>query len=180
MERTLKALTIWQPHATLLAIGAREIETRSWGPGGYRGPLLIHAASRWDLTIADTCGQAQRLMRRHDFVAKTDRQNDLANTSYRDTLGMALAVCRIKAVLPCEESRKPRWGVYDQTFGGFGRGRCGWLLEDVVALPLGIRLTGKQSWWDVLPADVERIADALGDAADRFWPAPALAGAQQP
>lgn len=36
----LKALTLWQPWATLIAIGAKRIETRGWATS-YRGPLVI-------------------------------------------------------------------------------------------------------------------------------------------
>jgi hypothetical protein len=39
-----KALTLTQPWATLVAIDAKRIETRSWATS-YRGPLLIHAAA---------------------------------------------------------------------------------------------------------------------------------------
>ena len=41
----MRALTLWQPWASLVAIGAKQWETRSWGTS-YRGPLLIHAAMR--------------------------------------------------------------------------------------------------------------------------------------
>lgn len=37
-----KALTVRQPHATLIAVGAKATETRSWTTS-YRGPLIIHA-----------------------------------------------------------------------------------------------------------------------------------------
>src|SRR5690348_17556570 len=39
----MKALTLTQPWASLVAIGAKRIETRSWSTS-YRGPLAIHAA----------------------------------------------------------------------------------------------------------------------------------------
>ena len=38
----MKALTILQPWASLIACGAKKIETRSWATK-YRGPLAIHA-----------------------------------------------------------------------------------------------------------------------------------------
>ena len=38
----MKVLTLTQPWATLVAIGAKHIETRSWATS-YRGPLAIHA-----------------------------------------------------------------------------------------------------------------------------------------
>lgn len=41
----MKAITIWQPWATLLAIGAKKYETRSWKTD-YRGPIAIHAAAK--------------------------------------------------------------------------------------------------------------------------------------
>lgn len=41
----MKALTLWQPWASLIALGIKRIETRSWSTN-YRGPLAIHAAKR--------------------------------------------------------------------------------------------------------------------------------------
>ena len=52
----MKALTLWQPWATLVAIGAKKIETRSWKTN-YRGPLAIHAAKRIDKKILKLCFQ---------------------------------------------------------------------------------------------------------------------------
>ena len=41
----MKAITLWQPWASLLACGAKQYETRSWATN-YRGPIAIHAASK--------------------------------------------------------------------------------------------------------------------------------------
>ena len=41
----MKAITLWQPWASLIAVGAKTIETRGWATN-YRGPLAIHAAKR--------------------------------------------------------------------------------------------------------------------------------------
>lgn len=38
----MRALTLRQPYATLVALGAKRVETRSWSTA-YRGRLLIHA-----------------------------------------------------------------------------------------------------------------------------------------
>lgn len=40
----MKVLTIWQPCASLLACGAKGLETRPWATS-YRGPIAIHAAA---------------------------------------------------------------------------------------------------------------------------------------
>jgi len=41
----MKAITIWQPWASLLVCGAKRFETRSWATS-YRGPIAIHAAKK--------------------------------------------------------------------------------------------------------------------------------------
>ena len=43
----MKALSIMQPWAWLIANGHKDIENRSW-PTRYRGPVLIHAGKRED------------------------------------------------------------------------------------------------------------------------------------
>ena len=51
----MKVLTLTQPWATLVAIGAKRIETRSWSTK-YRGPLAIHAAKGFPAWAKDMCG----------------------------------------------------------------------------------------------------------------------------
>lgn len=41
----MKAITLWQPWASLLACGAKKYETRSWTTS-YRGPIAIHSAKK--------------------------------------------------------------------------------------------------------------------------------------
>lgn len=41
----MRALTLWQPWATLIALGQKQYETRCWTTK-YRGPLAIHAAAK--------------------------------------------------------------------------------------------------------------------------------------
>jgi activating signal cointegrator 1 len=43
----MKALSLWQPWASLIALGAKQWETRSWYMK-HRGPLAIHAAQKWN------------------------------------------------------------------------------------------------------------------------------------
>ncbi len=50
----MKALTLTQPWATLVAIGAKCIETRSWRTS-YRGPLAIHAAKGFPKAAWNLC-----------------------------------------------------------------------------------------------------------------------------
>ncbi|MBH0331049.1 2-oxoglutarate dehydrogenase E1 [Brevibacillus brevis] len=43
----MKAITIHQPWATLIALGEKRFESRGW-PTRYRGPIAIHAAKKVD------------------------------------------------------------------------------------------------------------------------------------
>lgn len=43
----MKAISLWQPWASLVPAGAKPVETRSWSTS-YRGPLAIHAAKTTD------------------------------------------------------------------------------------------------------------------------------------
>lgn len=47
----MKALTVWQPWASLIACGAKRYETRSWATS-YRGPIAIHAAATNPMPLA--------------------------------------------------------------------------------------------------------------------------------
>src|SRR3990167_7580632 len=44
----MKALSIKQPWAWLVAVGYKDIENRSWATS-YRGRFQIHAGQRWDI-----------------------------------------------------------------------------------------------------------------------------------
>lgn len=52
----MKALSLWQPWATLVAIGVKQTETR---PGSFafkhRGELAVHAAKHWTRDLRDMC-----------------------------------------------------------------------------------------------------------------------------
>ena len=49
MKTTIKALSLRQPFATLIATGLKKIETRKWQTP-YRGPLLICASAGKPMT----------------------------------------------------------------------------------------------------------------------------------
>jgi len=51
---SVKALTLTQPWAYLVAVGAKTIETRSWR-ATYRGPLAIHAAKGFPREAIELC-----------------------------------------------------------------------------------------------------------------------------
>lgn len=50
----MKALSLWQPWASLLVHGKKRVETRGRALN-HRGPLLIHAAKKWDGSLQRGC-----------------------------------------------------------------------------------------------------------------------------
>jgi hypothetical protein len=65
----MKALTLTQPWATMVAIGAKAIETRSWSTP-HRGWLAIHAGATYaplrELDLPGTLNGVDQLVRQHE------------------------------------------------------------------------------------------------------------------
>ena len=144
----MKAITLTQPWATLVAIGAKRIETRSWSTN-YRGPLAIHAAK--GLTADDL---------RLGFVDPFKSAFNAAGYKLVSTCprGALVATCRLVACLPIKTESyvfdlsrdehitiPPERPEYD--FGDYTPGRFAWYLVDVQALPTPIPARGALGLW---------------------------------
>lgn len=135
----MKALSLWQPWASLIAIGAKQYETRSWSTP-YRGLLAIHAAKRWTLDEA-------RAMK-HFLLTFPDLRAALSPDGLlRPPLGAVLCVCKLVDVLPTEEAYRiithKEW-----QFGNYSEGRFAWKLELTEVFDPPIRARGAQGLWD--------------------------------
>jgi len=140
----MKAMTLWQPWATLVAIGAKRIETRSWSTN-YRGPLAIHAAVS---------------KKGHEACLREPVRSTLEAFHYRSCAalptGKVIAICELIDILPTEDVRDIVENR-ELAFGDFETGRYAWLLEDVRSLPIAMPATGRQGLWtwdysDEMPA----------------------------
>lgn len=150
----MKALSLWQPWATLIAIGAKRVETRSWATS-YRGPLAIHAAKRWDEAV-----RAAAIANHHIAVA----MSAVGLTAW-DVLprGAVVATCELVDCQPTASGvTLDGWiagGVlweltpYERAFGDYTPGRYAWLLADVKPLPTPIPMRGAQGLFD-LPGEL--------------------------
>ena len=69
----MKALTLTQPWATLVAVGENSIETRSWGTS-YRGPLAIHSAKGFPRDARELCRMSpyRGVLGRHGYEEVLD------------------------------------------------------------------------------------------------------------
>lgn len=142
----MKALTLTQPWATLVAIGAKRIETRSWATR-YRGPLAIHAAKN--------VPKPARALYRDNWRFFTVLRNAGYGGSSRLPLGAVLAICRLVDCVRIEPSGiigKWTYLLADKdrecAFGDYSIGRFAWILTDVQALPELIRAKGARGLWE--------------------------------
>lgn len=171
----MKVLTLTQPWATLVAIGAKRIETRSWGTA-YRGQIAIHAAKGFPADARDFV--YAKIVR--EFLAPHFRFEDSIPVDKQLPLGCVLATARLVncvqtelcdrcdgcgwyeggAVLQthCQDcggcGGRPR-GVKltdrEAAFGNYEERRFAWILEDVVALPEPVPAKGALGLWEWNP-----------------------------
>ncbi len=132
----MKAITLWQPWATLVATGAKNYETRSWSTK-YRGPLAIHAAKRkpeykvlafWG-TVRDALDEAGF---RFDFP-----------------LGAVVATCELVDVFPVEQIWHELKDLpFEVEFGDWSAGRFAWQLSNIKLIDPAIPARGSQGFWE--------------------------------
>jgi hypothetical protein len=145
----IKALSLHQPWASLIAAGAKHIETRSWDTP-YRGLLAIHAtleSPRATLALANADPMRGAL------------QAAGITTADRLPRGCILALCRLTACEPV--STPPPYP--ESAYGEYTPGRFAWRLDDIWALPEPLPARGSQGLWSVAIPDelIEERATAL-------------------
>ena len=161
----MKGLTLTQPWASLVALGAKRIETRSWGTA-YRGWLAIHAARTFPREAKNVCVEEPfwTALRGDQYPQAEDMIRALP-------LGAVVAMVRVVECFGAEyawrvdspeecykwliDCRRGFFGVpaKEFKFGDFSGLRHAWVLADVRALREPIACRGALGLWDV-PADV--------------------------
>lgn len=148
----MKAITLQQPWATLVAIGAKRIETRSWRTA-YRGPLVITASKRWPK-------KAQMIALSSPFIEQLNKANYLPDIP----LGVIVATCKLVDCLPME-AHICLPGIFDEypnlntsmerAFGDFnvidlhnGRRRWAFVLTEVRRISRPVHVKGGLGLWE--------------------------------
>jgi activating signal cointegrator 1 len=127
MREEIRMLSLWQPWASLVATGIKQVETRHW-PTNYRGLIAIHAAKR------PVCRTG------HELISAVGGSiPDGMVVSYGAIVAVArLRYCTQMAVnneqqaycyLPSGERFYP--SVTEELCGNWDDGRYAWFLEDV-------------------------------------------------
>lgn len=154
----MKAITLTQPWATLVAIGAKKIETRSWSTS-YRGPLAIHAAAGLG-PVGGNQGLLD-LCRGEPFRSALLAAGILGTTAL--PRGAIVAVTRLEACVDTLfmtlegrarvtgfDGERRYWNLTDQerAFGDYTPGRFAWLLANVRQLAEPIPAKGALGLWN--------------------------------
>ncbi len=131
--KPVKALTLHQPWASLIAAGLKQYETRSWSTS-YRGPLAIHAGQQnGELDLA---------------AVLTDKER--ARLPGVLPSGAVVCLCRLVDVVKSEMiAADPEFSVSREShLGNFAPGRHGWKLEVVKVFDPPIPARGEQGLWE--------------------------------
>lgn len=146
----MKLISLWEPWATLMAIGAKRIETRSWQTS-YRGWLAIHASKG---------GLAKAQMR--DIMSDPMFSEALAGVELSP--GHIVAVAELRACIPTDLLLNRSHSTYgdmltqsEEAFGDYHEGRFGWVTLKLFRLPRPIPYKASQGLCDVRPDALEEI-----------------------
>ena len=165
----MKAISLWQPWASLIAAGAKTIETRSWAPPkaiiGQR--IAIHAAKRKptsdDLEVLQNLDKMPVGFMRHPQFGSI-----MPDGRGRMALGQVLATAVLADAWQVSNDSTPT--IYDDgypmvyqardifdnadkcakadPYGDFGVGRWLWFLEDIQKLDPPVPEKGHQGFWN--------------------------------
>lgn len=141
----MRALSVTQPWASLIALGWKSHETRSWSTS-YRGVLAIHASKGWPVWA------------RHFWTDRRFQWNLPATLP----LGSVVAFARVVDVQPVEVV-VPRIGREEYELGDYSDGRFAWKLADVSPTAVPIPATGALGLWEWTPPPglLERYLEAV-------------------
>lgn len=163
----MKAITIREPWASLLATGHKHYETRSWATK-YRGPIAIHAGKQLDNAFKDehVAEQLQRCgitpenakdLPLGAVIATADLVNVWHIVYHPGTDVDKAKHIPIGAESLSTDKHAPDFGDYfvptekEMALGYWVPGNYAWELQNVRILPEPIPAKGKQGLWDWEP-----------------------------
>jgi hypothetical protein len=134
----MRALTICQPYAHLIALGEKPIENRDWFTS-YRGPLLVHAGLSFS------------------WLEEGDRER------YPDmAFGAVVAVAELVACLRLSDGPQGWPSRYQRLYGHeHANGPFCFVLDAVRRLPSPIPCRGAQGFWAPPREVLDRVQEAL-------------------
>lgn len=139
----MKAITVWQPWASLLVSGQKIYETRSWATV-YRGPIAIHAAKRPVRRTIDALDAENGRNTRERFESLFLRPEDLYQLSTGAVVGKALLTrCNL-----IDEAFVAKLSPQERALGDFSLGRYAWEFQKMAPVDPPIPAKGLQGLWE--------------------------------
>jgi hypothetical protein len=135
----VKALSVTQPWATLLLLGAKRFETRAWQTG-HRGLLAIHATR-------ELRGSDRELCRTEPFRSLLAQAGFDSWTQL--PLGVVLGTVELVRCVRVEELEAEGCSAADRQFGDFRPGRWAWEMANPKPLAVPVLLRGRLGVFDV-------------------------------
>ncbi|MGF1988856.1 MAG: ASCH domain-containing protein [Nostoc sp. ZfuVER08] len=133
----IKAISLHQPWASLIPMGLKKYETRSWSTS-YRGPLLICAAKKSSihqkLTHNYLLNKYQQILTHADNYIEWD---DLP-------FGYAVALVELTACISMTQAFINEQSLSEIDTGDWQVGRMAWKLENIQRIIRPIPITGRQ------------------------------------
>lgn len=142
----MRALTVWQPWATLIAEGHKKIETRGWNTN-IRGAVAIHSAKK-------PIKESMKLM-------TSDSIRIISNLLYpflleRLPVGYILAAGNLVDCMLIDEAFIETLGADELLLGDYTIGRYAWIFKDMKHFHAPILARGGQGFWDwKIPPGIE-------------------------
>jgi hypothetical protein len=138
----MKALPLWQPWASLVACGAKRVETRSWPtPTTILGERIAIYATKGglskgdlhDLLDTEPFGSALRHLV-PDAYAGAPTGKALERALPRGVIVCTVRLARCAPITAEAGERLRVWDADEYAFGDYTAGRWAWVLEDVLCL----------------------------------------------
>ena len=146
----IKAISLHQPWASLVARRAKRIETRSWRCPLPPGSLLaIHAAKKWDEELHDLCYGEPFLSALRKMGCGEWLDDSIGVTRPPLPFGAIVCVVRLGECLSTADALlRPGLVTADEGhFGNYSPGRFAWILDAALSFaPVPER--GRQSIWE--------------------------------
>lgn len=139
----MKAISLWQPWASAIALGVKRIETRS-RKTNYRGPIAIHAALRHKLEQIEAFDE----LLEHDRI-RFAFEDSLDLSFHTLPFGCVVATAEIVDCRPVGDLKLELLTEEEIALGDYTAGRYGWVLANVKRLGKPIPARGWQGFFEV-------------------------------
>lgn len=140
----MKAISVWQPWASLIISGHKRVETRSWpAPYSFRGQRIAIASTN-----------SVRGEQRRAFAVKAFQEHYLSTgLPGIDDLpkGYILGTVVIDGCREIDPDMMQALAPAEEAFGLFGPGRFAWVLRDPQPLDTPVPVKGAQGLWNWSP-----------------------------